>query len=81
MDDIVMVPIPVSAKAAKALADEGRRASVGKLVSDILEPTAATDPLALLIRAIKADARADGLTDEDIDAELAAYNAEHRLRR
>jgi hypothetical protein len=79
MNDVVMVAIPVSAKAAEALTDERRRASVGKLVSDILEPTAATDPLALLIRAIKADARAEGLTDEEIDAELAAYNAEHRV--
>ena len=81
MDDVVMVPIPVSAKAAKALADERRRASVGKLVSDMLEPAAGTDPLALIVRAVKADARADGLTDDEIDAELAAYNAEHRLRR
>ncbi len=30
------------------------------------------------IAALKADARAAGLTDEDIDAELAAYNAEKR---
>ncbi len=27
---------------------------------------------------MKADARAAGLSDTDIDAELAAYNAEHR---
>jgi hypothetical protein len=27
---------------------------------------------------LKADARAAGLTDADIDAELAAYNAERR---
>ncbi len=30
------------------------------------------------IAALKADARSAGLTDEDIDAELAAYNAENR---
>jgi len=30
------------------------------------------------IAALKADVRAAGLTDEDIDAELAAYNAEKR---
>jgi hypothetical protein len=30
---------------------------------------------------MKPDARAAGLTDADIDAELAAYNAERRDRR
>ncbi len=80
MDDLVMVEIPVSPEAAEALADEAKRARVGKLVSDLVRPADAdTDPLAVLIRSIKAEARADGLTDEDIDAELAAYNAEHRL--
>lgn len=80
MDDVVLVQIPVSPEAAEALADEERRARVGKLVSDLVCPAdATTDPLAALIRSIKTDARADGLTDEDIDAELTAYNAEHRL--
>jgi len=80
MDDLVMVEIPVSPEAAEALADEEKRARVGKLVSDLVCPAdAKADPLVVLIQSIKADARADGLTDEDIDAELAAYNAEHRL--
>jgi hypothetical protein len=80
MDDLVMVEIPVSPEAAEALADDAKRARVGKLVSDVVCPADAdTDPLAVLIGSIKAEARADGLTDEDIDAELAAYNAEHRL--
>ena len=80
MDDLVLVQIPVSPEAAEALADEGKRARVGKLVSDLVcPPDAERDPLAVLIRSIKAVARADALTDEDIDAELAAYNAEHRL--
>jgi hypothetical protein len=38
-----------------------------------------TDPLAALIAEMKAEARTAGLTDADIDAELAAYNAERRL--
>jgi hypothetical protein len=79
MEDVVMVPIPVSPEAAKALADEDRRARVGKLVSDLLHPSSAeNDPLSLLVAEIKTEARADGLTDEAIDAELAAYNAERR---
>jgi len=32
------------------------------------------------IAALKADARAAGLTDEDIDAELLAWKAERRAR-
>jgi hypothetical protein len=80
MDDVVMVPIPVSPEAAEALSDEERRRKIGKLVSDLLRPTSPeTDPLAALIAEIKREARADGLTDQEIDAELAAYNAERRL--
>lgn len=37
------------------------------------------DPMFLAIRALKAEARAAGLTDEDIDAELAAHKVERRL--
>ncbi len=53
---------------------------IGRLVSDMLRPaTPETDPLAAVIAAVKTEARADGLTDEAIDAELEAYNAERRL--
>jgi hypothetical protein len=80
MADVVMVEIPVSPEAASELSDERRRARIGKLVSEILRPSSAEeDPLARLIAETKRDARAGGLTDEEIDAELAAYNAEHRL--
>jgi len=79
MDDVVMVPIPVSPEAAEALADERRRAKVGKIVSDMLRPDAPeNDPLAALIAEAKASARHAGLTDAEIDAELDAYNAERR---
>ncbi len=37
--------------------------------------------LAQAIAAAKAEARAAGLTDADIDAELAAWKAERRARR
>jgi len=37
------------------------------------------DPLAAIFATIKRAARADALTDEEIEAELAAYNAERRL--
>jgi hypothetical protein len=80
MNEIVMVPIPVSADAAAALGDADRRARIGRLISSILRPaTPADDPLAALIAAVKEAARADNLTDSEIDAELAVYNAENRL--
>ena len=44
----------------------------------MLRPHSGPSPLALAIAEMKADARAAGLTDADIDAELAAYNAERR---
>jgi hypothetical protein len=37
------------------------------------------DPLAAIFASIKSAARADGLTDEEIEAELVTYNAERRL--
>ena len=81
MTDTVMVEIPVTLDAAKALGnDPERRERVGKLVSNMLSPQSPSDdPLAGIFASIKTSARADGLTDEEIEAELAAYNAERRL--
>ena len=79
MDDSVMVPIPVSPEAAATLRTEENRQRIGRLVSDLLRPSPdAEDPLASLIAELKAEARQAGLTDAEIEAELAAYNAEHR---
>ena len=80
MADTVMVEIPVTPEAAEALGDPGRRQRVGKLVSSMLRPRSlGDDPLAAIFASIKSAASADGLTDEEIEAELAAYNAERRL--
>jgi hypothetical protein len=80
MDEVVMVEIPVSREAAEALCDPLRRQRVGELLSRILRPSSPDeDPLAVLIAEIKRGARAGGLSDKEIDAELAAYNAERRL--
>jgi len=80
MADMVMVEIPVTPKAAEALCDPERRERVGKLVSGMLRPQSpGEDRLAAIFASLKNAARAGGLTDEDIEAELAAYNAEHRL--
>jgi len=80
MTDTVMVEIPVTPEAAEVLGDLERRERIGKLVSSILcPPSPGDDPLAAIFASIKSATRADGLTDEEIEAELAAYNAERRL--
>ena len=82
MGDTVMVEIPVSAETAQILEDAAERARAGRLLDDVLKARRVTDdPLIRAIREVKAVVQASGLTDEDIDAELAAYNAERRDRR
>ncbi len=80
MDKTVDVLIPVEPEAAAALADARNRAAVGRLVSRVLRPAAGPSPLAQAIAEMKAAARSSGLSDAEIDAELAAHNAERRER-
>jgi hypothetical protein len=80
MHRTVEVTIPVEPEAAAALADARNREAVGRLVSRVLRPRSGPSPLARAIAEMKADAKGTGLTDADIDAELAAYNAERRDR-
>jgi hypothetical protein len=80
MTDTVMVEIPVTPEAAEALGDPARRERIGRLVSNMLSPQSPSDdPLAAIFASIKTSARANELTDEEIEAELAAYNGERRL--
>jgi hypothetical protein len=72
----VPVEILVEPAAAEALADSDRRDLVGRLVSRMLRPVHGEDPLAAVIARIKAKAHGAGLTDEIVDAELAAARAE-----
>lgn len=78
MADTIDVTIPVAPEAAAALADPRNREAVGRLISSVLRPHAGPSPLAQAVAELKSAARAAGLTDTDIDAELAAYNAERR---
>jgi hypothetical protein len=77
MNEVVRIEIPVAPATAEALADDHRRAAVGRLI-DRLMLRGTEDPLAALLEATSAQARDAGLTDEEIDEELAAYNAERR---
>lgn len=81
MGDTVEVTIPVEPEAAAALADARNRAAVGRLVSRVLRPRSGPSALAQAIAELKAEARAAGLSDADIDAELGDYNAERREHR
>lgn len=78
MTATVDVTIPVEPEAAEALADARNRDAVGRLVSRVLRPHAGPSALGQAITELKREVRAAGLTDDEIDAELATYNAEHR---
>lgn len=80
MDTTIDVTIPVEPEAAAALADARNREMIGRLVSRVLRPAGGPTPLACAIAELKKDARAAGLSEVEIDAELAAYNAERRDR-
>jgi hypothetical protein len=80
MTETVEIKIPVDPEAAATLADQRNRDAVGRLISRVLRPHPGPSALARAIAELKAEARAAGLTDNDIDAELTAYNAERRGR-
>jgi hypothetical protein len=81
LDNRINVTIPIEPEAAAKLTTARNREAIGRLVSRVLRPRSGPSPLAGAIAEMKADARAAGLTDADIDAELAAYNAERRDSR
>jgi hypothetical protein len=74
----VKIQIPVDEATARGLTDMHRLEAVGRLVDRIVRPITG-DPLATLLEATEAEARSAGLTDEEIRAELATYNAERRV--
>ena len=78
MNKVVRVEIPVDEAAAEALQDAGRRARVGRLVSQVARLYQGPDPLEAVLERTSRAAQAAGLTDAEIDAALAAYNAERR---
>src|SRR2546428_11102302 len=79
MDDSVRIEIEVTPEAASLLQDETRRRSVGRMVSELVgRKPLDHHPLRRLFAGIKDDARAGGLTDEEIDAELKGHRGERR---
>lgn len=79
MNEVGMVPIPLSAEAAAGLrADPATHPMMGGLADDVLRGSAQADPLLAMMEAVGRKAQAAGLTEADVDAELAAWNAERR---
>jgi hypothetical protein len=77
MNEVSKIEIPVEPATAAALSDARRREAVGRLVDRLVRP-GADDPLIALFERTAAEARQIGLTQAEIEAELAAYNAERR---
>ena len=73
----VDVHIPVEASVAAMLDDPVTRALAGRLVSRMLQPASIEDLFATM-DTISLEAAKRGLTDEILEADLAAYNAERR---
>jgi hypothetical protein len=76
MDDRVDVTIPVEPEVARALENPVRREAAGRVLSGLLKGGHLRDGIGNVIADAKREARANGLTGEDIDAELEAWRAE-----
>ncbi len=77
----VMVEIPVDEETAAALTDPHQLQAVGELVNFIIRPAPGHDPLAALLESTRREAASAGLTDAEIDAELAGWKAERSALR
>ena len=69
----VMVEIPVDEATAAALADPHRLAAVAELVKNMVHPASGNDLLATLLETTRRKPAAIGLSEQDIDEELAAW--------
>lgn len=78
MNRTVSIEILVDESTAEALADVDQRVRIGSRVSQVARLQKDPDPLAAILERTSDTAQMSGLADEEIDAELAAYNAERR---
>lgn len=79
MNATTRIEIPVERETARRLAGDRRRVeAIGRLVDRAVRPSVGDDPLVALLEATARRAGEAGLTDEDVDAELAAHKAERR---
>ena len=78
MPDTVPVTLERRTRAATALEDPATRARLERLVRRTLRQAREVERLFEAMDALSEEARRRGLTDEILEAELAAYNAERR---
>ena len=80
-DDTRTVPVTLDLdpETAAALGDPVTRARIERLIRRTVQP-ASIERLFAVMDAIGAEAERRGLTDEILNEELAAYNAERRER-
>jgi hypothetical protein len=76
MDEHVDVIIPVEPAVAEALASPIRREAAGRVLSGLLKMGRLRDALADAIADAKHEAHTNGLTDDEIDAEIRAWRDE-----
>ena len=77
MTQMSKIEVPVEQEIAAALSDSRRREAVCRLVDRLVRPGSG-DRLTAIFERTASKAREAGLTGEENEAELAAYNAEHR---
>jgi hypothetical protein len=76
MADTVGVTIPFEPDIARVLENPVRRDAAGRVLSGLLKGGHLRDMLGEVVAAAKKEARGNGLTDADIDAELVAWRTE-----
>ena len=87
MNEVVRISVPVSPEAAASLASEAQLREFGQFVSALILRTpvpdhdAARDGFTRALLDTRAAAADSGLTDDDVDAELAAWKRERAARR
>jgi hypothetical protein len=75
MEKTVDVTIPMDAEAARTLESPARREALGRYLSKLLKGGRIRDVLAEAIADAKCEARATGLSDDDVDDEIEAWRA------
>ena len=76
MAETIDVAIPLDREAARILDNPARRQAVGRYLSQLLRTGGIHDVLAEELAEAKREARASGLTDDEVDAELEAWRAD-----
>lgn len=78
MDTTVDVTIKVDTETARALESPARREAAARYLSFILKDGHVADVLSGAITDARREARTNGLTDDDVDSEIEAWQADRR---